>query len=158
MYIIYEQRQKTNLVVTSIYLIVFFLLFFIIFWPEILKIDPLPKITKIILFFVLLIDLAIFKSFYELKFRVTSEGLEFGYGILKNKVTKNNIESIFLDNSRSIFFGYGIRFSKDKTIGFIAKHGDGLKIVYKDQRKFFVTMDNPQEALNIIKENNYVSR
>jgi predicted membrane protein len=152
MYIIHEQKQKSNFLILSVYVVVFIFLLFRLIQ------NNLSSGSKLILVLLLLVDIVFLISFYQIKFRVTSEGLEFGYGILKNKVTKNNIESISIDNSKGNFFGYGIRFSKDKTIGFIAKHGDGLKIVYKDQRKFFITIDNPREALDIIKENNYVSR
>lgn len=156
MYIIHEQKQKTNLVVTSIYLITSIVLLLVVFFPDILKTDPLPKITKIILFLVLLVDLIIFKSFWELKFKITDEGLEFGYGFFKNKLAKNNIQSASIENSKGNFFGYGVRFGKDKTMGFIAQKGEGLKIVSKERRKFFITMDMPEEALNIIKQNNYI--
>jgi hypothetical protein len=152
MYIIHEQRQKSSPIIMSTYVIVFLILLF-----RIIK-NNLSGTWEIYLIIILLVDVVLFINFYQVKFRVTNEGLEFGYGIFKNKVTKNNIESISIDNSKSNFFGYGIRFSRDKTIGFIAKHGDGLKIVFKDQRSFFITMNNPREALDIIKENNYVSR
>jgi hypothetical protein len=150
MYIIHEQRQKSSPIIMSTYVIVFLILLF-----RIIK-NNLSGTWEIYLIIILLVDVVLFINFYQVKFRVTNEGLEFGYGIFKNKVTKNNIESISIDNSKSNFFGYGIRFSRDKTIGFIAKHGDGLKIVFKDQRSFFITMNNPREALDIIKENNYV--
>lgn len=151
MYIIHEQKQKSSPVIMSIYVVVFLFLLF-----KIIK-NNLSGTWEIYLVIIALINIFFIINFYQIKFRVTNEGLEFGYGIFKNKVSKNNIESISIDNSKSNFFGYGIRFNKDKTIGFVAKHGNGLKIVYKDQRKFFITMNSPREALDIIKENNYVS-
>jgi len=156
MYIIHEQKQRSNLIVTSIYIITFIVLFLVIINPSFLRMPDLPKVSRIILTIVLLVDIVFFKSLYELKFRVTSEGLGFGYGLLKNKFSKENIESVLIDNSKGNFFGYGIRFSKDKTMGFIAKHGEGLRVILKDGRNFFITMNNPQEALDIIKQNNYV--
>lgn len=156
MYIIHEQRQKSNFIVTSIYIITFIILLLVIINPSFLDLPELPKISKIILSIILFIDLIFFKSLYELRFKVTNEGLEFGYGLLKNKIAKNNIESVIINNSKGNFWGYGIRFNKSKTMGFIAQHGEGLEIVHKDQRKFFVTMNRPQEALDVIKQNNYV--
>ena len=150
MYIIHEQRQKSNFSIIVIYLLLAVLLLVALIFKE------LPKITKIVLVIVLVVDVLFFKFFYELKFRVTNEGLEFGFGFFKNKVTKDFIKSVLIDNSKGSFFGYGIRFNKNKTMGFIAKHGDGLKIVFKDDRSFFITIDRPQEALDIIKQNNYV--
>jgi len=157
MYIIHEQRQKTNLAVTSIYLIVFIILLLLVIKPSFLNVVALPQIARIVLFIVLLVDLIIFRSFYELKFRVTNEGLEFGYGFFKNKISKDNIQSATIDSSRGNFFGYGIRFNRHKTMGFIAQRGEGLKIDSKDQRSFFITLNDPQQALDIIKQNNYVS-
>lgn len=142
--------------ITSIYLLVSVILLFVIFWPEVLKTEFLPKITRIILFLVLLMDLIVFKSFFELKFRITNEGLEFGYGLFKNKLNHKDIESVIIESSRG-FIGYGIRFDKEKTMGYIAQSGEGLKITLKDQRSFFITMHEPEQALDIIKQNNYVS-
>jgi presenilin-like A22 family membrane protease len=156
MYIIHEQKQKSNLIVISIYIITFIVLSLIIINPSFLRLQKLPDISRIILLLVLVVDLIFLKIFYELKFRVTSDGLEFGYGFFKNKVKKDNIASVLVDNSQGIFFGYGVRFSRDKTIGYIAKSGSGLRIIYKDQRQFFITMNNPEEALKIIKQHNYV--
>ena len=158
MYIVHEQKQKTNLVVTSIYLIVFVILLLLVIKPSFLNIQELPNIARIILFIVLLVDFVIFRSFFELKFRITDKGLEFGYGLFKNKIDKNNIQSILIDSSKGNFFGYGIRFNKEKTMGFIAQRGEGLKINTKDQRSFFITLNDSQQALDIIKQRNYVSR
>lgn len=156
MYIIHEQKQKSYFWITAIYFIVFLILLLLIINPRGLNLPNIPRVSKIILGLVLLVDLAIFKSFYELFFRVTSDGLEFGYGFFKRKITKDNIESVLIDNSKGNFFGYGIRFGKDKTMGFIARTGSGLRVITKDKRKFFVTMNNPEETLSIIKQNNYV--
>ncbi|MCD4704966.1 hypothetical protein K8R66_02715 [bacterium] len=150
MYIIHEQRQKSSISIISIYLILAILLLILIIFKE------LPEMTKIILGVVLLIDILIFKFFYELTFRITNQGLEFGFGIFKNKVARNNIESVLIDSSKNNFFGYGIRFGKDKTMGFIAKSSKGLRVIFKDQRKFFITMNNPEEALDILKQNKYI--
>jgi len=151
MYIIHEQKQKSNFLIISIYIVVLIFLLF-----RLIR-DDLSLGSKLILIVLLLVDIIFFISFYQVKFRVTNKGLEFGYGILKNKVAKGNIQEVLIDNSKGIFFGYGISFSKDKTIGFIAKAGDGLRVIFKDQRQFFITMNNPEEALNVIKKNNYVS-
>jgi len=151
MYIIHEQKQKSNPIIMFIYVIVFIVLLF-----NIIK-NSLSGVWEISLIIILFADIVFFINFYQVKFKITSDGLEFGYGIFKNKVSKNNIESILIDNSKNSFFGYGIRFGKDKTIGFISKAGSGLRIIFKDKRRFFVTMNNPREALDIIKENNYVS-
>ena len=158
MYIVHEQKQKTNLVVTSIYLIVFVILLLLVIKPSFLNVQELPNIARIILFIVLLVDFVIFRSFFELKFRITDKGLEFGYGLFKNKIDKNNIQSILIDSSKGNFFGYGIRFNKEKTMGFIAQRGEGLKINTKDKRSFFITLNDSQQALDIIKQRNYVSR
>ena len=158
MYIVHEQKQKTNLVVTSIYLIVFVILLLLVIKPSFLNVQELPNIARIILFIVLLVDFVIFRSFFELKFRITDKGLEFGYGLFKNKIDKNNIQSILIDSSKGNFFGYGIRFNKEKTMGFIAQRGESLKINTKHQRSFFITLNDSQQALDIIKQRNYVSR
>ncbi len=150
MYVIHEQKQKSNVLIILIYFLLAVLLLISIFFKD------LPRISKIVLTVVLLVDLILLKSFYYLVFRVTSDGLEFGYGFLKNKVAKNNIKSVLIDDSHGNFFGYGIRFNKYKVLGFIAQSGPGLMISLKDGRSFFTTLDKPEEALAIIKENNYL--
>jgi hypothetical protein len=156
MYIIHEQKQRSSIIVILIYIISSIILLLVVINPRFLSLPELTKVSRIVLIIVLLIDIFFLESFYELKFKITNEGLEFGYGLLKNKISKNSIKSISIYSSKGNFFGYGIRFNKSKVMGFIAQHGEGLEITHKDQRKFFITMNNPQEALDIIKENNYV--
>ncbi|MDD3284844.1 MAG: hypothetical protein PHZ07_04595 [Patescibacteria group bacterium] len=150
MYVIYEQFQKSRIIVFFTYIIIAFLLLFIIIR------SGLPNTTSIVLFFVFLFDIYLFICFYKLTFKITSEGIEFGFGIFKRKIKKDKIQSIFIDNSVSIFIGYGIRFGKNKTLGFIARVGDGLTIKTKYGLVFFVSLDDPKTALDIIKQNNYV--
>ena len=156
MYIIHEQKQKSNFIITFIYFIVFIILLLLVISPRIFNLQKLPDISRIVLFVVLLVDIVIFRSFFELTFRVTNEGLEFGYGIFKTKISKNNIESVFIDDSKGNFFGYGVRIGKHRALGYIAKTGKGLKIKTKDNRNFFITMNSPEIALDIIKQNKYV--
>lgn len=150
MYIIYEQFQKSKIIIFSTYVIMAFLLLFIILRSDFFN------ITNIILFLVLLCDFYLLFCFYKLTFRITSDGIEFGFGFFKRKVKKDRIKSVFIDSSVGIFLGYGIRFGKNKTLGFIARPGDGLTINTKYGLVFFVSLDDPQTALDIIKQNNYV--
>lgn len=150
MYIIYEQFQKSKIIIFFIYIIMAFLLLFVIIR------SGLPNITSIVLFFVFLFDIYLLVCFYKLTFRITSDGIEFGFGFFKRKIKKDKIQSVFIDDPVGIFIGYGIRFGKNKTLGFIAREGDGLTIKTKYGLVFFVSLDDPKTALDIIKQNNYV--
>ena len=158
MYIIHEQKQKSYFWLTAIYLFSSLILLLLAISPPGLGLPPLPWITRIILGIVFLVDILIFRSFYELKFKITSEGLEFGYGLFKTKIAKNDIKSIIIDTSKGNFFGYGVRFNKRRIMGYIARTGKGLMIETDRNKKFFVTMSDPEQALQIIKQSNYVSR
>ena len=156
MYIIHQQKQKSYFFLTAIYLFSSIVLLVLVLEIPGLGLPHLPLISRIILAVVLLVDLLIFRSFYELSFKITSEGLEFGYGLFKTKIAKNDIKSIIIDTSKGIFFGYGVRFNKHRIMGYIAKTGDGLMIETKKNKKFFVTMSDPEQALQIIKQSKYL--
>ncbi len=150
MYIIHQQKQKSFLPVISIYILLGFLLLYVIFFRD------LVLITQIILGGVLLVDILFFKFFSELTFQITSEGLQFGFGIFKRKIHKQNIKSVFIEDGEGKFKGYGIVRGQNKINGFIAQTSSGLSLSTKDNVNFFVSLDDPQTALDILKENKYV--
>ncbi len=156
MYIIHEQKQKSYFLLTAIYLFSSLVLLLLIISPPGMGLPPLPWITRIILGVIFLVDIFIFRSFYELKFKITSEGLEFGYGFFKSKIAKNDLKSIIIDTSKGNFFGYGVRFNRHRIMGYIARTGDGLMIETKKNKKFFVTINDPEQALQIIKQSKYL--
>jgi hypothetical protein len=104
---------------------------------------------------ILVLDIFVVINFFYLTFKVTSVGLEFGFGIFKRLIKKEYIDSVYIDNSVGNFFGLGI-ISRVKKFAFIAKRGDGLSIKLKDGVTFFVSSDEAENILNIIKKEKYV--
>lgn len=144
MYIIYKSKQKMSLMFLSIYFVVVIILLYLL------------KINFNYLWLTLLIfDIFFILNFYQLVFRVTSEGIEFGFGIFKRSIKKEYLNSVYIDNSIGNFFGLGI-ISKNKKYAFIAKKGEGLNIKLKNNINFFVSTNDAEQIINIIKKEKYV--
>jgi hypothetical protein len=144
MYIIYKSKQKMSIAFLSIYFLVFIMSIFF------LKIN-----FNYLWLSILILDIFVVVNFFYLNFKITSMGLEFGFGIFKRVIKREYIHSAYIDNSIGNFFGLGI-ISKNKKFAFIAKRGDGLSIKLKDGVTFFVSSDESENILNIMKKEKYV--
>ncbi len=153
MYIIHKQRQISSLNLIFPYTALFFIcgyfLINIIFHSGNIY-------TKILFSIILLILFVITFSFFYLNFKITNTYIKFGFGIFTRKINKDDIDSIFIENSKNYFASFGIAVTKKKIYGFVAKSGDGLLINTKNNIKYFISLNDPEKAMCILKENNYV--
>lgn len=152
MYIIYKSKQNVGMGSLFIY---FIILFFLIYLMSVGGF----RLWIVVLIFV---DVFLFLNFYKLNFLVTSEGIEFGFGLFKRKIKKEYIDSVFVDSSLGNFKSVGIIF-RAGVWGFVAKESEGLKIICSSKHKktnrnvnFFVTQENPAQILEIMKKQKYV--
>ena len=152
MEIIYQENQKTYFILTVIYIIIAVLILALILFPDYLLQKSLAPGVKVILLIVAIIDIILFWSFSQLSIKLTSEYLQIGFGIFKKKISFTEIKDVLVqDYQKSIYFGYGIRFGKDKSIGYIARAGRGIRLKM-DKRDYFFSTDNPEQLQNLIKE------
>jgi hypothetical protein len=84
------------------------------------------------------VDLVMFWSFSKLTIKITSEYLQIGFGVFKRKILIKDINNVKVeDYNKSIYLGYGIRLGRDKSIGFIARAGRGIKLKVIPRDLFF---------------------
>lgn len=144
MYLIYKTKQTMSIGFLSIYFLIFILLVFFI-----------KNSFSYLWVFLLLFDIFFILNFYKLVFKITNEGIEFGFGIFKRFIKKEYIDSIYVDNSIGNFFGLGI-ISKNKKYAFVARKGEGLTIKLKNNIDFFISTNESEKLINIIKKEKYV--
>ncbi|MFA6537094.1 MAG: hypothetical protein WCT18_01710 [Patescibacteria group bacterium] len=101
-----------------------------------------PLYIKIILLAVIVLEILVFLNFRELTVSVENNQLILAFGVFRKKIWIGEIAKI--EESEYQFRnynGYGIRFGRDKTIGYVPCGGKGLKIFFKNSKKqiFFIT-------------------
>ena len=111
--------------------------------------------SKVILFVVFLINLIVLVSFRELTIKVTDKKIFFGFGRFSKKLYLDKLEDVEVtDYKFTNYFGYGIRFGRDNTIGYVPRGGKGLKMKFKGEKKeYFVISNRVDELKNILEKN-----
>src|SRR3989338_8625299 len=145
---IYREKQKTYLIVVGIYIIAGLFLLSLIFLPGFFDFSEASLTTKAALIIVVLVDLILFWSFAELKVKLTFDALEFGFGIFRKKLPLREVKSCLIeDYDIKRYFGYGIRLGSDKSIGYVARSGRGVRLKTAG-RDYFLTSDSPEQLCN----------
>jgi len=151
---IFEEKIQTYKFITALVGITLAVLVFVVLktWND-------PEFTillKIILFAVLFLELFVFVNFQTLKIVCQDGYLIFGFGVFKKKIKVADIESIeTAEYAFRNYGGYGIRIGRDKTVGYVPRSGQGLKIKVKNYKKiFFVTTKKAEQLKNILSLNN----
>ncbi len=118
------------------------------------KAVPLTMPAKIILGIVLLLSVVVLISFRELVITVTENQIILGFGYFKKKFYLGNIEKIEISEYKfSNYLGYGIRYGRDKTIGYTPRGGKGLKIKFKkEKRAYFFISERPEELKMLLEK------
>lgn len=149
--LIYREQQKTYFILIVVFIIIAIFLLGIVLFPELFRQQKISLLFKIVLFIATIIDLAMFWSFSKLTIKITSEYLQIGFGVFKKKIVLAQIsETLVEDYVRSNYLGYGIRFGRDKSIGFIARGGRGVRIK-TNSKDYFFSSDNPEQIQSLLK-------
>ena len=112
----------------------------IITWWTILLILPVliviavpdrPPLIFTLIFSSAMVLLAI--NFYQLKIEINNNQISFGYGIIKKTFDIKEVESCEVHTAKfKTYWGYGIRWGWDGTVGYLVRMGKSVKIkVYK---------------------------
>lgn len=150
--VIHEERQKTYLVLVIVFIIVAALLLSLVLFPGLFYKSQLPDFTRMVLLIVAVVDLILFLSFSQLTIKVTSEYLQIGFGIFKKKILFTAINDFMIEDYEKLrYLGYGIRIGRDKSIGYVARGGRGIRVIMKPRDCFFTT-DSPEQLLAILKQ------
>lgn len=150
MYIIYRQRQYSDLKIFLSYLMIVLGLIIIV-----LNFQASSFLRMFILIMIFINCLLIF-FFSRLEFRITNNGLEMGFRFFKVKIKIDEVESALIENSYDLFKGLGIRRSKDNILCFVGKYSEGILINTKFKESFFISLNNPEEAITYLRKNKYV--
>jgi len=147
----YQQSQKTYFIVIAVYVVAAVFLLGLVFWPQAYNISQTSLAAKIALVIATAVDLILFWSFSQLTVSLKEDFLEFRFGIFKKRLAYNQILEISVgDYDRKIFLGYGIRFGRDKSIGYIARGGRGVKIK-TPLRDYYFSSDNPEAIIKLVR-------
>lgn len=113
---------------------------------------PISGELKILIAVLILLVLGTLVSFRALKIMVTEDRLIFGFGGWRKRIFLKNIEKIEIAKYRfNVYWGYGIRWGWDGSIGFIPRGGRGIKIWVKEKRwPYFIISNNPEELKRMI--------
>jgi len=148
--IIYQEQQRTYLIVVAVFILVAILLLVIVLFPGLLSLRPFSAPAKIVLLLVATVDMILFWSFSKLTIKLTDQHLTLTFGFFKKKISLTEIKNCQIeDYQKSIYFGYGIRLGSDKSIGYIARAGRGIKLKLKAKDYFFST-DRPEQLLLLL--------
>jgi len=152
MKIIHEQAQKFSLLLGMLVVFSFVVIaaYLLIAWTR-GEFSQIPVFVLVILFLLLLLDIFFIINFYRLKITVTDEKIIFGFGILKRKILLEKISEINIEDFKfNRYMGYGIRVGRDKSYGYIARSGKGIRLKVQGKRDFFITSDNPEQLKSMI--------
>jgi len=143
---LYSEQQKTYLLVVAAFIVAAAVLLALVLWPG----QNFNQLIKILLLSVAVIDLVLFWSFSQLTIKITDEFLQINFGVFKKKLFFSEITGAEIaDFDKKNYFGYGIRLGKDKSVGYIARDGRGVRLKLKIKDCFFTT-ENPEEIKRIL--------
>lgn len=113
---------------------------------------PLSAEIKILMAVLILLVFGTLISFRALNIAVTEDQLIFGFGSFQKKIFLKNIERIEIGEYKfNVYWGYGIRWGFDGSIGYIPRGGRGIKIWVKDKKRpYFIISNNPEELKKVI--------
>lgn len=103
---------------------------------------------------VILVDILILLTFRQMQIVITDKQLSFGFLVFKKKIDLNKIEKIEIQDFKfNNYLGYGIRYGRDNTVGYVPCGGRGLKIkVSGEKKEFFLICNRPEEAIVFVKQ------
>ena len=92
----------------------------------------------------------------HLDFLITTDYIEFGFGIAKKRIKRSEIVSCELYQIRfRNYLGYGVRIGFDKTIAYIVRSGPAIKMAVKDRTwSYVVNVDDPARICDLLSKGN----
>jgi hypothetical protein len=107
---------------------------------------------KIFVFAMLLVGLVVVVSFRKLTIVVTNTQLIFGFGKFRKKVGLGNLTKVEIKDFKfSNYLGYGIRFGRDGSVGYVPRGGKGILITVRGEKKpLFFIVNNPEQIKSVL--------
>ncbi len=151
--LIYQEKQKTYFILIAVFIIIALFFLVTIFLPRFLgNQEELSRLERAAALAAIVIDFILFWSFFQLSIKLTPENLTIAFGIFKKKFKLSEIKDCSIENfEMKRYWGYGIRFGFDKSIGYIARAGRGIRIKPVKGKDYFFSTDNPEQLLQLIR-------
>jgi hypothetical protein len=88
----------------------------------------------------------------HLDFLITTDYIEFGFGVVKKRIKRSELLSCEPYQVRfRNYWGYGIRVGFDKSIAFISRSGPAVKMVLKDGKwSYVVNVNDPAKICDLL--------
>ncbi|KKQ79684.1 MAG: hypothetical protein UT02_C0027G0004 [Parcubacteria group bacterium GW2011_GWC2_38_7] len=152
--IVYQDKVKSSPIVLAVLLlgvVIVVIVGLVMYFQQSLTIDSSALPTLLVVF---VADLLILLTFRQMQIVVTDKELRFGFYIFRKRINLKNIESVEIQDFKfTEYMGYGIRYSRNNTVGYVPCGGRGLKIKVKGEtRNFFFICNRPEEAQTFIKQ------
>jgi hypothetical protein len=155
---IYQEKIPTYYFITVVVVVTCLLMAGLLLSQFTSRALPMNLATKIIVAIVLVLEVLVFISFRELQIELTSETLTFGFSRFRKRISLGEIESVEVEDYKfSNYFGYGIRYGRDLSTGYVPRAGKGIKIKLKNQKAvYFVISTRAEELKGMIEQNKNV--
>jgi len=154
MSLIYQEKQPTYKIFAGISLAVTLILLGIIYSNFKYNNNEIGWPILALLVVIMIFNILILFSFYELNIKVTEHEICFGFGPFKKKFDLQKIKSCEMGKySFKNYLGFGIRFGRDRTVGYVARALPGIRLEIDGQtRKFFITSKNAEYINQLIND------
>lgn len=150
---LFEEKVSTVLILSILMGLSFIVLVWLIVAPFLGYQMNISTTTQIILSVILVFDVLILLCFRVLKIGLTEEKLTFGFGIFKRNIFLKDIEKVEIgEYAFNNYWGYGIRFGRDRSQGYVPRGGKGVRIYLKDNKTtFFISSARAEELVSMLK-------
>jgi hypothetical protein len=137
----------------------FFILFFgiIVFFSSVIVVQlvfglPADRPAFTIVFLTLIVAFGlIILNFRKFNIKVNSENIEVGYGIIKKKISLNEVVSCEPTMAEGrVYGGVGIRLGVDGSLAYTTSFGNAVKIMRRNGVPFVFSTKNPEKLSKII--------
>ncbi len=120
--------------------------------------QPVDNVVIPVLVGVALMDVAVLWLFRIMQIKITDKYVSFGFYFLKKTINFDNIDKVEIEDFKfSNYYGYGIRYGLNNTVGYVPCGGRGIKLTVKsEKRKYFFICNKVEEAAKIL--NQYVRK
>ena len=109
-----------------------------------------PAVTIVFLTLIVAFGL-ITLNFRKLSIKVNSENVEVGYGIIKKKISLNEVVSCEPTMAKGrVYGGVGIRLGVDGSLAYVTSFGSAVKIMRRNGMPFVFSTKNPEKLSEII--------
>lgn len=152
----YQEEVKSNVIVIAVLVLSVLILGLMTYFQLINPSLGVGLGWKILYLLLLLAVGGVLFSFRKLSIVVTDQQIIFGFGRFRQRKLLVHVERVEIGEYKfSNYLGYGIRFGRDKTIGYVPCGGKGLKIKFaNDKREYFLITSQVETLKKVLLRGN----